>query len=1235
MVGGVGAEADDGAALPGTDWRGGPSRRYRHPYARLLVVRCEGGLDEYRAVVRPALQAAVEAGGSHARRAPPEGQPFAASCRDTVVLLHGPEADARGVRALHEKLCVDFNPKKRNMLPGTFNCPFLGDVCRVCPADEASLIGLDRSLIQSVREAFDARSNAYQEVVRKLSILRLKRDPSWSFNAFFATKESQALLYETVRLDDDALREYYELEVAYHEELKGAGADFGGNECGDDQAALLGSGTKDVRRLCEKNIQVGEFDMLQYIFSRQAAILLKMSQPEVAVMKGIAFVHAFSKRLAANAGRLPAAMSDKWIFSACLALAEVSCEGKEEGLDGTGIPTSPRGGTDSVRTRLLDVSKRSMESLRAELYTHARSKLVSLGEAKRWGPAELSPLPTLRKAPSLLSPVSLDPATSGSDGEASGGGSPGLSRVGSGANAGSASRAASRLAAGDGGAAGGAEAPAAGHSRGPSEVSIGSAVADVGEAGTTSASGENGHGTPLPGVRGDEDVGNGKLREALRSQHGFELLFKELTEQAAANYRKANRPRHAMQLEKDLIPVRLKHGDAAGAFQMLTELCRRYWKEGWTQLLAQTLPELLRVLDSDGLAGAAGAPDAFAKINAIVKLLALDGADGEFSKPRLQDMLVAALAEAPHAGPSGPAVEATGLLAVDRLVGEAGPHRAVIHENDAVTMTVVLESNFPHSIALDRIALVLGDSRGEVGPPERAGFDAISPPTSLADRGGEAEQGRAITLEGADGAVELAPGQGEVRFVAKPHLIGLFKPRALEVVIGGVAFHLGLGARDGCRTLAIDVLPEIQRFDLETALETPQGLVAGWTQLLGIYVQPRDAKHGDASMQLQVGDPANDVAFSGQALVYKVGREARGGEPQRRPMEAGPGGSVALPAWQDDEPRLIVFPVAVAKYRPEARRVGPNVVAGGWAEGRSASIAVELSYVSKVERQVTAELHVPIVEPFAVECNCKAVGQNEIIVQFAARSNLARPVELLKADVQFGGSVAIKRALHAESGILPTTVQPSSQVSFVYYLTLPDDCPPELAGNFLTLQLKEGAEPEHTLHLAGGPPCLVRRDSLGAPPGPGEAAEHAYSFPFTLDVLRFTVSLGLAPNAGPKEFVMGMPIKVSWVVTYIGPEKGPARVHRVQYSMDGAQCRDRGWLISGQCSGTLSLTKGETETITVCLIPVECGQRLAPLPTFTDERHVLVFPDARQSVTVLPPTIQETWMTAVDSAAGA
>ena len=63
--------------------------------------------------------------------------------------------------------------------------------------------------------------------------------------------------------------------------------------------------------------------------------------------------------------------------------------------------------------------------------------------------------------------------------------------------------------------------------------------------------------------------------------------------------------------------------------------------------------------------------------------------------------------------------------------------------------------------------------------------------------------------------------------------------------------------------------------------------------------------------------------------------------------------------------------------------------------------------------------------------------------------------------------------------------------------------------------------------------------------------------------------------------------------------------------------------------------RGETETITVCLIPVECGQRLAPLPTFTDERHVLVFPDARQSVTVLPPTIQETWMTAVDSAAGA
>ena len=68
-----------------------------------------------------------------------------------------------------------------------------------------------------VKISFECRLGAYLSEVRNLALLR--RTPGWSFDHFFLVKGSLAHMFEQAHVYEEAVREYYELEVIYTDTL--------------------------------------------------------------------------------------------------------------------------------------------------------------------------------------------------------------------------------------------------------------------------------------------------------------------------------------------------------------------------------------------------------------------------------------------------------------------------------------------------------------------------------------------------------------------------------------------------------------------------------------------------------------------------------------------------------------------------------------------------------------------------------------------------------------------------------------------------------------------------------------------------------------------------------------------------------------------------------------------------------------------------------------------------------
>lgn len=90
---------------------------------------------------------------------------------------------------------------------------------------------------------------------------------------------------------------WLQLEACYLEALAGSGAlrdgDFGGNSPGDDVASLLTASWRETRRAILNYGSICQFNFRQFLFARQARLLLTLNRPIELAERAMKFVQTF------------------------------------------------------------------------------------------------------------------------------------------------------------------------------------------------------------------------------------------------------------------------------------------------------------------------------------------------------------------------------------------------------------------------------------------------------------------------------------------------------------------------------------------------------------------------------------------------------------------------------------------------------------------------------------------------------------------------------------------------------------------------------------------------------------------------------------------------------------------------------------------------------------------------------------------------------------------------------
>lgn len=191
------------------------------PLACIYVVKCED-FDRYKSTVRPQLVAWVEA--------------MTAAKVEWLILYVplGTRPKAAGnvphavYKRVYERLRSDFaHPKSSPMVRGPSGPAHSSGLDRVCKIDtlegtsvlgqqqqhEAQWTDLLVRLRHCVMDAFETKCFQYEEHLRVLDAQR--GTAGWDRGAFFKAKETVALMYQQMYLQDDAIRHLDELEAIF------------------------------------------------------------------------------------------------------------------------------------------------------------------------------------------------------------------------------------------------------------------------------------------------------------------------------------------------------------------------------------------------------------------------------------------------------------------------------------------------------------------------------------------------------------------------------------------------------------------------------------------------------------------------------------------------------------------------------------------------------------------------------------------------------------------------------------------------------------------------------------------------------------------------------------------------------------------------------------------------------------------------------------------------------------
>ena len=211
--------------------------------------------------------------------------------------------------SVYDKIKSDFGSK-------TNRC------CQIPLADNdpSDWYDLLMKLKDAVITSFSLIITSIDEEIRKMDSLRL--NPGWNYGSFFLVKESMALVYESIGLQEEALEQYEELEaIFYHVHGPGTSTvafnNFGASEVGDEVGNILDFSQKPYRDfILQNNISI--FDFRIYLFARQAYLLNSMGKIALIYDKGRILISTlFKNQVYCYFNVKNSEIAQQWKFNAC------------------------------------------------------------------------------------------------------------------------------------------------------------------------------------------------------------------------------------------------------------------------------------------------------------------------------------------------------------------------------------------------------------------------------------------------------------------------------------------------------------------------------------------------------------------------------------------------------------------------------------------------------------------------------------------------------------------------------------------------------------------------------------------------------------------------------------------------------------------------------------------------------------------------------------------------------
>ncbi|CAK9206110.1 unnamed protein product [Sphagnum jensenii] len=652
---------------------------YRSPYATVVLITCDD-LDEYKNILKPRLKALVQN----------EDREW------FIVFVLKSVADSTNklVRRVYSKLENEFSSKRRE------RCCKL----ELHGGETAVWDDLESKIVECIRITLDRRVLYYEEEVRKLSETRFL--PTWNFGNFFIVKERLAFMFEMAQLQEDALREYDELEQIYLEIVNAPNVkakEFGGTDIGDDRAALLEGLRKPFSQFVHDGV-VREFDFRQYLFSRQAQLLFSLNRPAEVAARGNTFIMTFSRTLVPHEKKLPFCLREVWVITACLTLVKATAQ--------------------RFTWRTAPDMEKDFYRLQADLYFYARTKFMRLADLIGYGKiierspcnsAALSMLPWPKPAvwpavPSdaaarilakeqfqaaqqnnlegiaLKNQLSLSPSVLLRE----------ANRRRASLSAGNLSEMVdtNRLSFSETSPAVDGGAPA---SLSPS---------------TSKESLENTQPQPLETARSNIDppmnlleihvaaehallnsITDETLRKSLSSVENFEEFYLDLTRKSADNFHRSSRKRHGVILDGEVAAVHYHRGALDAAAKLYEKVCALYASERWNALLAEVLPRLINCQRQ--------LRDWSAYLFSCVKLLSVDSFLLSTDDRRYLQSEIVKLA---HNGLKVPVF--LDVSALITFAARGGPPLELC-ESDPGVLEVVVWSGFVEDVCMESLSLTL------------------------------------------------------------------------------------------------------------------------------------------------------------------------------------------------------------------------------------------------------------------------------------------------------------------------------------------------------------------------------------------------------------------------------------------------------------------------------------------------------------------------------------------------